>query len=80
MKTSQDSSGIYIRGMIKKSYGTTARPAVKYFQGNMPCKATCSCPVGLSRVCCHFLAFSFYLKHYSDTKEKILELTCKQHL
>ena len=70
VKTLQDSSGIYIRGMIKKSYGTTVTPAVKYFQGNMPCKATCSCPVGLSRVCCHILAFLFYLKHYSDTKEK----------
>ena len=26
LKTSQDSSGIYIRGMIRKFYGTTVRP------------------------------------------------------
>ena len=51
VKTLQDISGIYIRGMIKKSYVTTARPAITYFQGNMPRKAICSCPVGLSGVC-----------------------------
>ena len=80
VKTLQDSSGIYIRRMIKKSYGTTVRPVVTYFQGNMPRKATCSCPVGLSEVCCHILALLLYLKHYSDTKEKILELTCTEQL
>ena len=36
VKTFQDSSGIYTRGMVKKSYGTTFRPAAIYFQGNMP--------------------------------------------
>ena len=36
-------------------YGTTVRPAVTSFQGNMQRKATCSCPIGLSRVCCHIL-------------------------
>ena len=66
--------------MIKKSYGTTVRPVVTYFQGNMPRKATCSCPVGLSGVCCHILALLLYLKHYSDTKEKVLELTCTEQL
>ena len=40
METLKGSSEIYIRGMIKKSDGTTIRPAVMYFQGNMPRKAT----------------------------------------
>ena len=31
VKTLRDNSGIYIRGMIKKSYGTTVRPTVIYF-------------------------------------------------
>ena len=31
-------SGIYICGVIKKSYGTTVSPAVIYFRGNMPRK------------------------------------------
>ena len=48
VKTLRDNSGIYIRGMIKKSCGTT-----------------------LGRK---------GLKHYTDTKEKILELTCTQKL
>ena len=56
VKTLQDSSGIYIRGMIKKSYGISVRPAVIYCQGSMPRKANCSCPVGLSGICCHILA------------------------
>ena len=43
-------------------------------------KATCRCPVGLSGVCCHILALLLYLKHYTDTEEKILELTCTQQL
>ena len=46
----------------------------------MPLKATCSCPIGLRGVCCHILPLLLHLKHYSDTKEKILELTCTQQL
>ena len=63
VKTLQSSFGIYIREKIKKSYGTTVRPAVIYFQSNMPLKATCSFPVGLSGVCCHVLALLLYLIH-----------------
>ena len=80
LKMPHESSGIYIRLMIKKSYGTTVRPAVMYFQGNMPRKATCSCPVGLGGVCCHILSLLLYLKQYFDTNEKILELTRPQQL
>ena len=61
--------------MIKYSHGTTVRLAVIYFQGNMSRRATCSCPLGLRRVCCHILALLLYLKHYSDTKE-----TCAQQV
>ena len=45
----------------------------------MPLKATCSCPVGLSGLFCHILALLF-LKHYTDTNEKFLELTCMEQL
>ena len=80
VKTLQEGSGIYIRLMIEKSCGATVRPTVKHFQGNMPRKATCSLSVGLSGICCHILFLLLYLKQYSDTKEKILELTCTQQL
>ena len=60
LKILWDNSEIYIRGMIKKSYGTTVRPAVIYFQANVPCKATCMCPFGLSGVCYHILALLLY--------------------
>ena len=66
--------------MIKKSYGTQIRPAVVLFHDSIPQTAHCSCPVGLSGLCCHILAVLLYLKHYSDTKEKLLELTCTQQL
>ena len=80
VKTLRDNSGIYILGMIKKSYGTTVRLVVKNFQGNLPCKAMSRYPVGLSGVCCHILALLLYLKHYTDTKQKILKLTCTERL
>ena len=47
VKTLRDNFGIYISGMIKKSYGITVRPAVIYYQDNVPCKATCKWPVEL---------------------------------
>ena len=74
VKTLPNNSGIYIRGMIKKCYGTTVRPLLYIFKV-VPCKATCRCPVRLSGVCCHILALLLYLKHYTDAKEKILALT-----
>ena len=66
--------------MIKKSYGTQIRPAVVLFPDSIPQTVHCSCPVGLSGLCCHVLAVLLYLKHYSDTKEKLLELTCTHQL
>ena len=80
VKTIHEQSGIFVRAMIKKSYGTTIRPAVVLFQNSLPQKATCSCPVGLSGLCCHILALLLFLKHYTDTNEKILELTCTEQL
>ena len=39
-----------------------------------------SCSVGLAGLCCHILALSLFLNHYTDTNEKILELTCTEQL
>ena len=70
-KTIHQQSGIFVRTMIKKPYGTTIRPAVVLFQNSLPQKATCSCPVGLSGLCCHILALLLFLKHDTDINEKI---------
>ena len=80
IKTITEHNISYVKAMIKKSYGTQIRPAVILFQDSMPQKAHCSCPVGLSGLCCHVLALLLFLKHYYDTKEKLLGLTCTEQL
>ena len=76
VKSLQENNELFVKAMIKKSYGTQIRPAVVLFHDSIPQTSHCSCPVGLSGLCCHVLAVLLYLKHYSDTKEKLLELTC----
>ena len=66
--------------MIKKSYGHVSRPAAILFHGHQPKFANCLCPVGTSGLCCHVLALLLFLKHYTETKEKILELTSTEQL
>ena len=71
---------IYVKAMIKKSYGNTSRPAIILFKEQIPYKAHCNCPIGTSGLCCHILSLLLFLKHYNDTGEKIMELTCTQQL
>ena len=79
-KSIHEQSGIFVRTIIKKSDGTTIRVAVVLFQNSLPRKATLSCSVRLSGLCCHILALLLFLNHYTDTNEKILELTCTEQL
>ena len=78
--TDEGQQTVFVKAMIKKSYGQESRPAVIFFQGLVPKKAHCNCPVGASGLCCHVLALLLFLKHYTDTKEKLLELTCTEQL
>ena len=80
IKTLKENDNTFVRALIKKSYGTQVRPAVILFQSSVPVKAYCECPVGVSGLCCHALAVLLFLKHYSETKEKIFELTCTEQL
>lgn len=80
VKTLSDEGNVFVKAMIKKSYGNQSRPAVILFQQDIPKKGNCSCPVGLSGLCCHVLSLLLFLKHFSATGEKILELTCTQQL
>ena len=77
-KESSDDS--YVRACIKKSFGEVSRPAVVLFRQGHPLKAFCECAVGKSGLCSHVLSLLLFLKHYSDTKEKILALTCTEQL
>ena len=58
------------------------RPTVIMFENGIPTKAHCilfcSCPVGLSGICCHVLAFLLFLKHYYETGEKMQALPCTE--
>ena len=80
VKSLQEHQFIYVKAMVKKSYGTEVRPVVILFEESLPLKAHCRCPVGLSRLCCHVLALLLFLKHFHDTAEKLLELPCTQQL
>ena len=71
---------VYVEAMIKTSYGSMQRPTVIMFENGILAKAHCSCPVGLSGICCHVLALLLFLKHYQETGEKIQALTCTEQL
>ena len=76
----EENGDTFVKALIKKSYGSESRPAIILFHQSVPFKAYCECPVGRSGLCCHVLAVLLFLKHFTDTKEKILELTCTQQL
>ena len=80
VKTLEDQGAKYVKAMIQKSYGSESRPAVILFFNNVPTNAHCNCPVGASGLCCHIISLLLFLKHYKDTGEKILRLTCTEQL
>ena len=71
---------LFVRGLIKKSYGEQNRPAVILFKNNFPQKAYCECPVGVSGLYCHVLALLLFLKHFYETKQNLLSRTCTKQL
>ena len=80
VKTLVNEEVVYVKAMIKKSYGSMQRPTVIMFENGIPAKAHCGCPVGLSGICCHVLALLVLLKHYHETGEKIQALACAEQL
>ena len=52
VKTHKSSESIiFIRALIKKSYGEQIRPAVLLLESSVPSKGYCECPVGVSGLC-----------------------------
>ena len=80
LDASSSKNEVFIKAMIKKSYGNQSRPAVVKFEDNIPRKGHCNCPVGASGLCCHVLALLLFVKHFHETGEKLLELTCTEQL
>ena len=80
VKTLNDGSSTYVRAIVKHSFSSSERPAVVLFVDLVPIKGYCLCPVGPSGICCHILALLLFLKHYAESGEKLLELTCTQQL
>ena len=79
VKTHKSSESIVcIRALIKKSYGEQIRLALLLLESLVPSKGYCECPVGVSGICCHVLAILLFLKHFIETKETILALTCTE--
>ena len=75
-----DVNRLFVRALVNPSFGHNSRPAVLLFVESKPVKGCCSCPVGPSGICCHVLALMLFLKHYHETGETLLELTCTQVL
>ena len=81
VKSIKDESGsVFVRRMIKKSYGHITRPATIKFNGSVPICAHCPCPVHLSDLCCHVISLLLFLKHHGQTGEKVQALTCTEQL
>ena len=60
VKIIKDNKNIFVKAMIKKSYGHQIRPAVGLFQDRNPQSAYCICPIGTSGLfwqCFGFVAF-----------------------
>ena len=52
-----NSNKLYVKSVIKNSYGETTRKCVIQFDSeNIPEKSHCECSVGMSGICCHILA------------------------
>ena len=81
VKSINDESGsVFVRGMIKKSYGHMTRPATIKFNGSVPICVHCPCSVGVSGLCCHVISLLLFFKHHGQTGEKVLALTCTEQL
>ena len=64
-------NNLFVKAMIKKSYGHDSRPAVIMFENRYPIRSHCNCVVGTSGLCCHVLALLLFLKHFSETGESM---------
>ena len=80
VKVLKEGERTFVRAVVFKSYGHETRPAVILFENSKPVKGHCLCAVGLCGLCSHVFALLMFLKHYSDTGEKILALTCTEQL
>ena len=81
VKVLQENNVTFVKGIIKKSYGQIFRPAVlKFTSSGIPEKGHCTCPIGLSGLCCHILCLLHFLIHLTETGEKFVALTATQQL
>ena len=70
----------FIKGMVKKSFGQISRPTILKFVDGIPSKGLCTCPVGLSGICCHISCVLHFLIRLTETGEKVVALTATQQL
>ena len=81
VKVLQGNNAAFVKGIIKKSYDQISRPAVlKFTSSGIPEKEHCTCPIGLSGLCCHILCLLHFLIHLTETGEKFVALTATQQL
>ena len=77
----RDGHIIYVKASVLKSFSSdVTRTVTVLFEGNIPRKAFCECPVGACGLCCHAILVLLQLKHFNEHKNFLLALTCTQKL
>ena len=77
----RDGHIIYVKASVLKSFSSDVTQTVTVlFEGNIPRKAFCECPVGACGLCCHAILVLLQLKHFNEHKNFLLALTCTQKL
>ena len=80
VKTVMVNTQLYVKAIIKKSYGEETKTATVLSENDLALKGYCECVVGRCGLCCHILALLLYLKHFNQKGEKILSLSCTEQL
>ena len=77
----RDGHIIYVKASVLKSFSSdVTRTVTVLFEGNIPRKAFCECPVGACGLCCHAILVLLQLKHFNEHENFLLALTCTQKL
>ena len=75
-----DHVGTYVRTQVRRSYSGESQVYI-FFPGDGRClRAKCTCPVGVSGLCCHVICTLYLLRDVSQGKQMLVEIVCTSKL